>query len=143
MSDNERSALFRKKTMDRIASPEDLTDYLKVTNPGVWVVLIAVIVLMAGMIVWSCVGTLETSAPVSVIVSDHTATVVMKVPGNIAEGMPLRVSTETVPIAGVQYDDYGRAYGKAEVSLPDGTYDGTVVTDQTHPIKFLIRAGDN
>ena len=33
-------SLFRKKAMDRISSPEDLTSYLKVTNPGVWSVLL-------------------------------------------------------------------------------------------------------
>lgn len=45
MSSGEQS-LFRKETMDRISSPEDLTDYLKVTNPGIWIVLAAVIVLV-------------------------------------------------------------------------------------------------
>ena len=54
MASGEQS-LFRKETMDRISSPEDLTDYLKVTNPGIWVVLVAVIVLLGGIFAWSCV----------------------------------------------------------------------------------------
>lgn len=29
-----KQTVFRKKTMDRISSPEQLTDYLRVTNPG-------------------------------------------------------------------------------------------------------------
>jgi len=28
--------------------------------------------------------------------------------------------------------------GTANVDLPDGVYDGTVVTEQTHPISFLL-----
>lgn len=40
--------VFRKKTLDRISSPEQITDYLRVTNPGIWVVLVAVILLLAG-----------------------------------------------------------------------------------------------
>lgn len=142
MSDNEQSTLFRKKTMERISSPEDLTDYLKVTNPGIWVILIAVIVLLAGIFVWSCVGTLETTAKATVIVDDHTALVVLTDSNVIDEGMPLLVSTEKVAIAGVQQDEYGRMTGTAEVMLPDGTYEGTVITDQTRPIDFLIQAGD-
>ena len=42
MADNTQT-VFRKKTLDRIASPEQLTDYLRVTNPGIWVVLGAVL----------------------------------------------------------------------------------------------------
>lgn len=34
--------MFRKEALERISSPEQLTDYLHVTNPGVWAVLVAV-----------------------------------------------------------------------------------------------------
>lgn len=142
MSANEQPAVFRKKTLDRISSPEDLTDYLKVTNPGVWVVLAAVIVLLCGIFVWSCVGTLETKEKASVIVEDHSAIVVLTDSNVLKEGMPLRVSTEEVTIASVYSDEYGRLVGKAGIALPDGTYEGTVITDQTHPIDFLTKAGN-
>ena len=55
--------------------------------------------------------------------------------------MPLQVSSETASIAGVDSDEYGRTTGKAEIALPDGTYEGTVITDQTRPIEFLTNAG--
>ncbi len=142
MSANEQPAVFRKKTLDRISSPEDLTDYLKVTNPGVWVVLAAVIVLLCGIFVWSCVGTLETKEKASVIVEDHSSIVVLTDSNVLKEGMPLRVSTEEVTIASVYSDEYGRLVGKAEIALPDGTYEGTVITDKTHPIDFLTKAGN-
>ena len=142
MSANEQPAVFRKKTLDRISSPEDLTDYLKVTNPGVWVVLAAVIVLLCGIFVWSCVGTLETKEKASVIVEDHSAIVVLTDSNVLKEGMPLRVSTAEVTIASVYSDEYGRLVGKAEIALPDGTYEGTLITDQTHPIDFLTKAGN-
>ena len=74
MEENNQS-VFRKKTLERISSPEQLTDYLRVTNPGIWVILIAVIILMTGVFVWSCVGTLETKSPANVIVKDHVAEV--------------------------------------------------------------------
>ena len=35
--------LLRKKVMARISSPEDLTSYLRVTSPGMWIVLAAVV----------------------------------------------------------------------------------------------------
>ena len=48
MAEQENGTLFRQKTLDRISSPEKLTDYLRVTNPGIWIFLAAVIVLLAG-----------------------------------------------------------------------------------------------
>ena len=140
MSSGEQS-LFRKETIDRISSPEDLTDYLKVTNPGIWIVLIAVIVLLGGIFAWSCVGILETTAKAKVVVSGHTAVVVTTDNAKIAQGMILRVSGESVNITSVRTDEYGRPVGTVEVNLPDGSYEGIVVTEQTHAIDFLLRAG--
>lgn len=47
----EGSSLFRQSSMDRIRSPEQLNDYLRVTHPGVWVLLAAVAVLLAGLLI--------------------------------------------------------------------------------------------
>ena len=41
-------------------------------------------------------------------------------------------------VAAVETDPYGRITGIAEVSLPDGTYGGTVVVDSIRPIDFLL-----
>ena len=136
----ENQTVFRKKTLDRISSPEQLTDYLRVTNPGIWVVLAAVILLLAGVFAWSMVGTLETKAEVKVVVSDHTAQIVPLSSETLAEGMPLRVSGQDYRIAFAQTDEYGRSVGMAEVNLPDGTYDGVVITEAVRPISFLLES---
>lgn len=139
MAENTQT-VFRKKTLDRIASPEQLNDYLRVTNPGIWVVLAAVILLLAGVFAWSMVGTLETQAEVKIVVSDHTAQVIPLGSELLENGMPLRVSGQEVRIASSEMDEYGRSVGTAEVNLPDGTYDGTVVTEAVHPIRFLVES---
>jgi hypothetical protein len=74
----EHKTLFRTKAMDRIASPDQLTEYLRVTNPGIWAVLAAVILLLAGIFAWSMVGTLETTADVTAVVEDHEARIVFQ-----------------------------------------------------------------
>ena len=139
MAENTQN-VFRKKTLDRISSPEQLTDYLSVTNPGIWVILAAVILLLAGVFAWSMVGTLEIKAEVKVVVSDHTAQVIPLGSETLAGGMPLRVSGQDCQIAFAQSDEYGRSVGTAEVGLPDGTYDGIVVTEAVHPISFLLES---
>ncbi|MBP5654204.1 MAG: hypothetical protein J6X33_01695 [Clostridiales bacterium] len=133
--------LFRKKTLDRISSPEQLTDYLKVTNPGIWMVLAAVIILLAGLIVWASVGTIETSVDAKVIVSGHTGLVVTSEAAELASGMPLKVASGEYVIVNSETDEYGRMIGIAEVELPDGTYDGSVVVESFHPIRLLFESG--
>ena len=139
MEDN-RKTVFRKEAIDRISSPEQLNDYLHVTSPGIWVVLISVILLMAGVFVWSCVGTLETKSPAKMIVKDHVAKVVVTDDSNLEKGMIIREATQEFYIASVAEDEYGRQMGVAEVSLPDGKYDAVVVTEQTRPVEFILRA---
>ena len=139
MEENHQT-VFRKKTLERISSPDQLTDYLCVTNPGIWVILVAVILLLAGVFAWSMVGTLETKAEVKVVVSDHIAQIVPLGSETLADGMPLRVSGQDYRIAFAQTDEYGRSVGMAEVNLPDGTYDGTVVTEAVQPISFLLES---
>ena len=51
------SDLFRKKSVERINSPEELSDYIRVATPSVWLVLMATTILLAGMLAWSVLGT--------------------------------------------------------------------------------------
>lgn len=60
--DDQYMSIFRQKSMDRISSPEQLNDYIRVTTPSVWLVLIAIILLLAGMLAWSVLGTVEAHA---------------------------------------------------------------------------------
>ena len=55
-------SIYRKKSMDRITSPEELGDYLHVTNPSVWVILAAIILLLIGMLVWSSFASIDSFA---------------------------------------------------------------------------------
>ena len=133
------SGIFRQKAIDKMSSPDELTDYLKVTNPSVWAVLIAIVALLVGIFVWSCVGTLQTKADAKVIVQGNTAEVLVSEPYAVDEGMTVTVSEQAYAIESTTTDTYGRTVGHAEVALPDGTYDGTVVVDETRAIDFLIQ----
>lgn len=53
------SNLFRKKNLDKISSPEQLNDYIRVTKPSVWLTLLALVILLLGMLAWSILGTVE------------------------------------------------------------------------------------
>lgn len=137
--EEQKRSIFRSKTLKRISSPEQLTDYLRVTNPGIWVVLAAVLALLVGFFVWMSVGTIETTVEVGVSTQDHHAEVAVKSEGaTIEKDMVLRIGNQETTILSTKKDEYGRTVGTAEVNLPDGMYDGTLVTESVHPIQFLL-----
>ena len=132
--------IFREKSVNRISSPEELNDYLRVTNPTIWAILAAVIILLGGFLVWCSVGVLETKVKAEIVVEDRIA--VCAVSGNkasqVKEGMILELEGNEYEVETVKIDTYGQAVASAEVSVADGTYDGTNVIERVTPISFLF-----
>ena len=48
---------------NKIKSPEQLNSYIRVTSPGIWFILSAIMLFLAGFFVWIFVGELEISFP--------------------------------------------------------------------------------
>ena len=80
MADKEsKSSIFREKSMDRVSSPESLNDYIRVTSPSVWIALLALLILLAGVLTWSIFGKIkvkdangnvkEEKAPITYIIN--------------------------------------------------------------------------
>lgn len=59
----ENKKIFREKNLERISSPDKIDDYIKTTTPGIWIVLIAVLLILAGAIVWSVFGRITVNTP--------------------------------------------------------------------------------
>ena len=57
----ESKSIFREKSIERVSSPEQLNDYIKVTTPSIWVILLAVAVLLIGLLVWSIFGEIRVN----------------------------------------------------------------------------------
>lgn len=64
--------IFREKTMEQLSAPEQLTGYLHVTGPGVWIVLVGLIILLAGLGVWGTFGRLVSKVTVPAQVENGT-----------------------------------------------------------------------
>ena len=63
--------IFRKSSLDRVSNPEQLNDYIRVTNPGVWMIMCAVILLLIGVCVWGIFGQLDTTLTVGAVTEDN------------------------------------------------------------------------
>lgn len=49
---NEKRNIFREDNLEKMSSPEKLNDYIKVSNPGVWVILAAIGIMLVAVVVW-------------------------------------------------------------------------------------------
>ena len=127
--------------MDRLSSPEQMNDYLHVTDPGVWVILTAVILFLTGAIIWSSVtyinsfvtGTAEVHDGVMVVSFDDD-----RYAQNVQAGQEVTVGTTASVIQSVGWDDDGKIIVTAETTLADGVYPAKVNYRQTRIIKLLF-----
>lgn len=126
--------LFRKSSMDRISSPEQLNDYIRVTNPGVWLVLAAVIVLLMGACVWGTFGRLETKITVPVQVAGGEARLVLEDGQQADPDAPVVIGGREFSLG----PEVGGGAYSVSVDLPDGEYQAQVVTERTAPMSFVF-----
>ena len=140
MAEQNTEVFKNKKALERITAPEQLTDYLRVTNPGIWVLLTAIICLLVGLCVWSMAGTLETVSDGKAKVENGQAVIMASgnVNGEISSGMTVRIGSDEYTIATVEKDEFGIPVAYAPINKADGTYDAKIVTESIHPIKFLF-----
>lgn len=61
--------LYRKSSLERISSPEQLDKVLKVTSPMSWLALIGITLIVVVTVVWSIIGTIPVTITTSGIVS--------------------------------------------------------------------------
>ena len=64
-------SIFNKKASEKLRSPDDLDRYVRVTNPSVWLVLAACLVLMLGLLCWGIFGTVSTSVDATGVIVDN------------------------------------------------------------------------
>ena len=57
----EEKSIFREKSIERVTSPEQLNDYIKVTTPSVWLILFATLILIVGTLFWAVFGKIQVN----------------------------------------------------------------------------------
>lgn len=154
--------IFRKKSLDRVSSPEQLNDYVKVTSPGIWIVLAAVLFMIAGFIVWGVVGKIETKLNTVAVCEDGTLLCYVKEAdvGKVEEGDIVRINGgeftayeiagEPIKVeAGKELSEYAMRVGglsigewvyeiKLSGEITSGVYGADIITDSVSPIAFLF-----
>ncbi len=151
----EGNGLFREKSMGRVSSPEQLDDYMRVANPGVWTLLAAVIALLIGVCVWGVFGRLDTVVDTAVVSDGERAYCVVPseyMDGEL-EGMEVEagggrftvtyaeeaygIDSRAALIAGI---GEGEPYAAAMLSgaPPAGIYEAKLVVESVAPMSFVL-----
>jgi hypothetical protein len=52
-------SVFRPKSVEKIGPPEKLNDYIRISSPGIWIILLGACLILIGMLVWGIFGRVE------------------------------------------------------------------------------------
>lgn len=155
-----QNSIFRKTSLERVSSPEQLNDYIKVTRPGVWLILAAVGVMLIAALVWSVFGTLTTTRnAVAVVTGGKTVCYLLpKDTEGLTIGTPVQIANSTGSVTGIattptdipaDFDTYALYLGDfqvgdfvvsvtADIKLQDGVYPAKVILESVSPISFIL-----
>ncbi len=137
--EEQKKSIFRQKSLERITSPEQFSNYLKVVTPEVWMVFAAIILIMIGLFIWSFTGNLENLEGALAYIQDGNAVVSLNTDNvQIDSSMKIRIHDDVYEISRVGENEYGRCVAYARIDKPDGIYEAEIVTRSIHPISFLF-----
>lgn len=152
--------IFRKKSMERVSSPEQLNEYIRVSSPSMWMVLLAIVVLLIGVCVWGVVGHLDTTLQTVAIGENGQMTVYIRESdiSSVKQGMAVSVGGAEYTIAelsvnpktaGDGFDEYALHVGgiqrgewlyAASLSGPytEGIHGAEITIESISPMSFVI-----
>ena len=160
--DNIQNRLFREKSLERISSPEDLNDYVRVANPGIWMLLIAIVILLLGFLAWAVFADLNTTVDALVVAENGHADcwVSEEEIAKVSKGMEVLCGEEIYVIREVGTDSFDARDFLSDYSMhvagyeegewihplmldnseliPDGTYAADVIISTVKPISFIL-----
>lgn len=128
--------IFREKSLEKIQSPESLNDYIRVSNPGVWLIVAAVIVLLIGACIWGILGHVDTVVSTQAVVTDGVAA--CEVDNTGKDVLKVCIGSSDCEIINVESAD-GVCNILAKTDLPDGTYDAKVTVESVAPFSLIFQ----
>ncbi len=134
-------SLFRQKSIDRIASPEQLNDYMRVTSPTIWVVLAAVILLLVGALIWSSTAQIVSFASGTAQVENGSMVVRFddqQTARKVKTGMTVTVGGSEATITSIGTTENGGIFAVADTTLANGSYPASVTYRRTEVLELLF-----
>ena len=129
--------IFRKKSLDKIKSPECLDDYVRVTNPTVWLLFAAVIILLVGAVIWGTFGHIVTNVDGDMHVKNGEA--FCYVAAEDISGVEVGMNVESGDAVGTVTEiDAVKSCVNVDIDLDDGHYDAKIIVESIRPASFVV-----
>lgn len=153
--------LFRKEAMEQLTSPEKLDDYIRVSTPSIWLLLGAILIFLAGILVWGTFGHLDVTVDSAAVVQNgelicyidaediSTVKPGMKVTVDQKESQVRKISETPEILTKKDNNDildlgiftasacvYEVTAGKTD--LPDGIYKAVITVESISPANFVL-----
>ena len=133
--------LFRKKSLDKVKSPDNLGEYIKVVNPSIWLLIAGILVLLLGLCCWGIFGNIQTvvHAQVQCTGAEAVCLLSQEDSSRVRPGMAVSVEGTQGVVREVRSQADGSVcYLTLEESLPEGIYGAEITVESIHPISFLL-----
>lgn len=149
------------KKFKKVNSPEQLNQYIRLSNPGVWILLLAIVVLLVGVCIWGYFGKIDTKIKTVVISDNYTSYLYVKEEdmAKIKNGMQVELNNnenifeiadieETPEKVTDDMDEYARHLGNFQVgewvykcrlnkNVKEGTYSANIIIESIAPMTFI------
>lgn len=132
----------KKKTYKLSQSLDNLNDYIRVVNPSVWFVLVAMLSIVIGMICWGFLGNVERTIETTINIENNQAVCYINVDdvNEVQEGMKITFDGKQAWIEGLEETDGQIAIYTISLDskVKSGHYEGSIVVEEISPISFLL-----
>lgn len=152
---------MEENKLKKVDSPEQLNQYIRLSNPGVWILLIAIVVLLIGVCAWGYFGKIDTKISTVAISGDYSSYVYIKEADlrKVKNGMVVEIVNNENKYEIVQIEknpekvteelsEYARHLGNFQIgewvykcrlnkNLKEGTYGANIVVESIAPMVFV------
>lgn len=159
-----RNELFRQKSLEKATNPDNLDQYLTVTSPAAWMIMLLLLVSLSGILCWSIFGKIHSYVNTAVLISESEAIIYIKedrinqikagqdiiindMPSGEIESpgeTPVAVNKDTINeyimhLADIYEGSWVyEARVKLSSDLAPGVYPASIVIEELSPIKFIM-----
>lgn len=123
-------------------SIDDLNSYIHVIHPSVWLLIVAMISILIGILVWSFFGHINKQVDATVYVTnDETICYINHEDSeNIKTGMLVTYASTSGELTDIldSTDEIDTYLVQTNTSVQEGYYEGIIVYEVISPISFLL-----
>ncbi len=160
MGNEKNETVFREKSIERISSPDQLNDYVRLSNPGVWFVLGAIMIILLGACIFGIFGHIDSSVPAVGISSDGKMVCLVKKEygDRFTKDMKVKIDDAEYDVSlrdpkpvtvWDTTDSYALFIGDMQPgewvyeidvdgSFSDGSYEARLITEKISPLSFIF-----